>query len=857
MLTAVVAHPPRFGGRFKTYDASRRSKVPGVRYVIEVPNGIAVVATTFWQAKKGRDALKIEWDDTSGFKLSSADIMAEYRRLAGTPGKVTRNDGDAAKADRRRREEARGVLRVPVSRARGDGADGLRGPARRRELRGLERRAVPDRATSLRSRRSPGSSPSRSSSTCSMRAAASAVARIPASDYLVEAAVIAKAILIKGKPGVPVKLVWTREDDMSGGYYRPAYLHALKAGLDGSGNIAGWQHRIVGQSILAGTPFEKMMVKEGIDATSVEGASTLPYEIPNLAVELHSPTVGVPVLWWRSVGSTHTAFSTETFIDELAQAAGKDPVAFRKAMLGKHRRHLGVLELAAAKAGWGTPLAPGKAGEKRGRGIAVHESFNTFVAQVAEVTVGKDGAFRVDRVVCAVDCGVAVNPDVVRAQMEGGIGFGLSAALYGRITLKDGVVEQSNFHEYQVLRINEMPAVEVHIVPSTEKPSGVGEPGVPVIAPAVANALAAATGQRLRTLPLKLGLTRARPLCIRRTGSRPGTRCPRRCLQRRFAFAFRDGKVLVSGDVEAAAAAASRAGASSTRSASPAPRITWARSTASIASPSAWPTTRPSLRPGAMPGLRSLFFALPDPLLALAARAFQIVDWDATHRYCGRCGTPTRDKPDERAKECPACGLVAYPRVTPAMMALVTRGREILLARAHRFPPGMWSALAGFVEPGETIEDCIRREVREEVGVEVERLEYFASQSWAFPHSLMIAFTAEYAGGELRPDDTEIAEARWFAFDAVPKLPPSVSIARRLIDATVERLARSAAAFLLEWLRRDRSSRAASDAPSPASPLLRVRGARRLAPAARRTAATFPKRRASSTRRDCTKRPRS
>ena len=243
------------------------------------------------------------------------------------------------------------------------------------------------------------------------------------------------------------------------------------------------------------------MVKDGVDGTSVEGASTLPYTIPHRAVDLHSPKLAVPVQWWRSVGSTHTAYSTETFLDELAAAAGKDPYALRRALLDKHPRHKGALELAAQKAGWGNPLEKGRAGARRGRGIAVHESFNTFVAQVAEVTVQPDGSFKVDRVVCAVDCGVAVNPDVIRAQMEGGIGYGLSAALHGAITLKQGVVEQSNFHDYAPLRINEMPVVEVHIVASAEKPSGVGEPGTPVIAPAVANALFAATGKRLRRLP--------------------------------------------------------------------------------------------------------------------------------------------------------------------------------------------------------------------------------------------------------------------------------------------------------------------------------------------------------------------
>jgi isoquinoline 1-oxidoreductase beta subunit len=259
-----------------------------------------------------------------------------------------------------------------------------------------------------------------------------------------------------------------------------------------------WTHRIVGQSIATGTPLEGMMVKDGVDHTSVEGASSLPYLVPNLRVDLHSPRSPIPVLWWRSVGSTHTAFSTETFLDEVAAAAGRDPVALRRELLAKHPRHLRTLNLAVEKSDWGKPLAKG-----RGRGIAIHECFNTVVAQVAEVTVTSAG-FKVDRVVCAVDCGIAVNPDVVRAQMEGGIGFGLSAALHGAITLKDGRVEQSNFHQYRQLRIGEMPEVAVHIVPSAEPPTGVGEPGVPPIAPAVANALFAATGRRLRNLPLRL-----------------------------------------------------------------------------------------------------------------------------------------------------------------------------------------------------------------------------------------------------------------------------------------------------------------------------------------------------------------
>jgi isoquinoline 1-oxidoreductase subunit beta len=497
LLTAVVAHGPRFGARVASFDTSEAQKVPGVRYIVDLQYGVAVVATTFWQAKKARDALKIEWDESAAFKGSSADIMADYKARAALPGTVARNDGDAGKALTGAAKVLEASYEFPylahaamepmncVVNLGPDGCEVWNGE----QFQTIDQGAV---ATVV------GLKPQQVRINQLYAGGSFGRRANPASDYVAEAAYIARQI----NGAAPIKLVWTREDDMKAGYYRPMYYHAIKAGLDAKGDLIAWHHRIVGQSILSGTAFEHALVKNGIDATSVEGASTLPYAIPNIFVDLHSPKVGVPVQWWRSVGSTHTAFSTETFIDELAIAAGKDPVAFRKALLAGHPRHLGVLELAAEKAAWSVPLAPGKPGEKRGRGVAVHESFNTFVAQVAEVTVKRDRSFSVDRVVCAVDCGVAVNPDVIRAQMEGGIGFGLSAALHGAITLKDGVVEQSNFHQYQPLRINEMPAVEVHIVPSTTPPTGVGEPATPVIAPAVANAIASATGKRLRIMPL-------------------------------------------------------------------------------------------------------------------------------------------------------------------------------------------------------------------------------------------------------------------------------------------------------------------------------------------------------------------
>jgi isoquinoline 1-oxidoreductase beta subunit len=292
-------------------------------------------------------------------------------------------------------------------------------------------------------------------------------------------------------------VIRTREHDMRAGYYRPMWFDRVAACLDAKGMPLAWHHRIVGQSIAAGTSFESAMVKNGIDNTSVEGAADTPYAIPNLQVELHSPTNVVPVLWWRSVGHSHTAFVMESFLDELAHAAGKDPYQYRQALLKQHPRHLKVLQTAAEKAGWGKPLTKG-----RGRGIAVHESFGSYVAQVAEVSLDARGALRVHRVVCAVDCGRIVNPDTVAAQMESGIVFGLSAALYGAITFKDGRVEQGNFLDYPLVRMAAMPTVEVHIIHSQELPGGVGEPGVPPIAPAVANALFALNGARVRSLPL-------------------------------------------------------------------------------------------------------------------------------------------------------------------------------------------------------------------------------------------------------------------------------------------------------------------------------------------------------------------
>ncbi len=498
MLVAVLQRPPLFGATAKSFDATATKAVPGVVEVLQVPRGVAVVAKSFWAAKLGRDALKVAWDDSKAEKRSTAAIMAEYRTLAEQPGKPARKEGDAAAALKGAAKLITATYEFPyLAHAPMEPLDAVvKLDADSCEIWCGDQFQTVDQGNAAATA---GLKPEQVKIHTLLAGGSFGRRANMGSDYIVEAVSVAKAL---GANGIPVKLQWTREDDIRGGLYRPLYLHRLEAALDNNGQLVGWQHRIVGQSIIAGTAFAAVMVKDGIDGTSVEGAANLPYAVPNMSVELSTTETGVPVLWWRVVGSSHTAYATEAFIDEIAHAAGKDPFAFRQAMLEHHPRHKAVLELAAKAAGWGSPLPKGK-----GRGIAVAEAFGTYVAQVAEVTVAPNGKVKVDRVVCAVDCGTPINPDVITAQMEGGIGFGLGAALYGAITLKDGQVEQTNFDAYQVLRIDEMPKVEVHIVPSPEAPTGVGEPGVAPVGPAVANAVFAATGKRLRVLPFAVGGT--------------------------------------------------------------------------------------------------------------------------------------------------------------------------------------------------------------------------------------------------------------------------------------------------------------------------------------------------------------
>ncbi|MGE0491458.1 MAG: molybdopterin cofactor-binding domain-containing protein [Vulcanimicrobiota bacterium] len=484
MVTAVMLYPPRFGGKVKKVDSAEALEVPGVLEVVTTERGVGVVARDFWAASQGRNKVKVEWDDSESELRGSAELFAHYRELVARPGEVARNDGDVEKAlkagkaieaDYEFPYLAHACMEVPgclvdLQEHECHLYTGTQIPtfdqANAAGLLGLE----PDQIV-VHTYYCGGSFGRRG---------------VPDSDYVMAAVAIAKAM----QKRVPVKLVRTREDDIKGGRYRPMSVHKVWGSVDKSGAISAFKHRVAVQSILKGTPFGG----QKIEHAAVEGSADLCYTVPNLRVELHLPEPGVPALWWRSVGHTHNAYVTETFFDELAHLAGQDPVALRRTMLTGKPRLLKALELALEKAG-PAPSDPG-----RGRGVAVHESFSSFVAEVADVTVN-GGKLKVDRVVCAVDCGLAVNPDIVKAQMESGILFALSAALREEVTLKEGMVEQANFDRYQVMRIRDTPEVEVHIVPSTEAPTGVGEPGVPPLAPAVANAIFAATGRRIRSLP--------------------------------------------------------------------------------------------------------------------------------------------------------------------------------------------------------------------------------------------------------------------------------------------------------------------------------------------------------------------
>ena len=491
MLTAVVARAPVFGGKVVSFNADKAKAIPGVVNVVQVPSGVAVVAKGFWPAKLGREKLEINWDDGPGAAISTVEMRANFSALSKTPGLVARKVGDPAGALASAAKTITAEYEVPYL------AHCMMEPLNtvvdlhedRCEIWTGTQFQTGDRAAAAKVA---GLKPEQVTLHTTLLGGGFGRRANPSCDFVTEATEVAKAAKS------PVKVVWTREDDIRGGWYRPMWYDHFAAGLDASGNPVAWTHTIVGQSIMAGTMFESFGIKDGIDSASVEGAADILYGIPNVQVDLHSPKNQVPVQWWRSVGHSHTGFSVEAFLDEVAHAGGKDPYQLRRTLLASQPRELAVLDLAAQKANWGSPLPAGRA-----RGIATHFSFDSYVAQVAEVSVEKDGTVRVHRMVAAVDCGRTVNPDTVKAQLEGGIIFGLTAALKTEITLDKGRVQQRNFHDYPMVRMFESPAIDVYIVPSTEHPTGVGEPGVPPVAPAVTNAIFAATGKRVRRLPIK------------------------------------------------------------------------------------------------------------------------------------------------------------------------------------------------------------------------------------------------------------------------------------------------------------------------------------------------------------------
>jgi isoquinoline 1-oxidoreductase beta subunit len=497
---ALVARPPVFGAKVARVDASKAKAIKGVLEVVEVPldrggRGVAVIADGYWPAKQGREALAIEWDTSGVDKTDTAKQMADYAALAKTPGTVAKKADTSKLASAPKKISA--VYEFPylahapmeplncVVDLQADRCTVWAGT----QFQTADQAAVA-KTTGLKLEQV----------TVNTMMAGGGFGRraVPTSDYIVEAANVAKAWRVAGHDG-PVKVMWSREDDIKGGYYRPAYVHRADIGLDAKGNIVAWDHTIVGQSIITGTPFEPFMVKNGVDATSVEGMGE-PYAVP-LNLSVHNTKANVPVLWWRSVGSTHTAFVMETLIDEAAHVAGMDPVAYRKKLMGaEHKRHLAALDLAVAKSGYGKKKLP----KGHAFGVALHESFNSVVAYVVEASI-TDGQPKLHKVTAGVHCNLAVNPLTIEAQVQGATLMALGTTLPGAaITLKDGVVEQQQFSDYRVARMNEMPQVEVFIVPSTEPPTGMGEPGLPPLAPAFANAVFKLTGKRLRKLPFDL-----------------------------------------------------------------------------------------------------------------------------------------------------------------------------------------------------------------------------------------------------------------------------------------------------------------------------------------------------------------
>ena len=499
-LTAVVARPPVFGARLASVDDGAARAVKGVKAVLRVPldggaEGIAVVADGYWQATQGREALKLEWDTSAVEKVDSQRQLAAYRELAGRPGPRSYDADMAPLATAPRQLEAEFVFpylahaameplncTVALTEGRaelwvGSQCAGLDAAAAARVLDLKPEQVV------VHVQMAGGGFGRRFSST---------------GDNVVEACVIAKAARAAGL-NAPLRTLWSREDDMRGGFYRPMHLHRARIGFDEQGKVLAWDHVIVGQSITTGSVFEQFQVKNGIDATATEGMRD-PYPLP-MRLTVHHPKLNVPVLWWRSVGSTHTAFVMETLLDEIARATKLDPVAYRMELFGdQHPRHRAALQLAVDKSGYGkTSLAAGRAW-----GVAVHESFDSVVAYVVEASV-KDGQPVLHRVTAGIHCNLAVNPRTVEAQVQGAAIMGLSMCLSGSaITLKDGVVEQSNFGDYTVARITDVPEFDVHIVPSAEPPTGMGEPGLPPLAPAFANAIAQLTGKPLRQLPFNL-----------------------------------------------------------------------------------------------------------------------------------------------------------------------------------------------------------------------------------------------------------------------------------------------------------------------------------------------------------------